>query len=391
LSFFNQIDINDKKAEVYLNLATIYQGQHQYQTALRFLNKSLGIQKSTGSLLAIYQCYRVMSEVYKVLGNETKSLYYLEKYVSLNDAQATLQTSKKIAELSELYHSEQRDRLISIQADNLEKQLREKELAQTKVENISLRNDLQKYIIVGFFILIVFIVIVGFNRHQRRMIQQKSKDIEMAQTLLRTQMNPHFIFNAMSVIQSYIYENDVKNSSKFLVSFSRLMRLILENSPKEFISIETEIEILTKYLETQKLRFEDRFEYVLTCSDELHFQKATIPPMITQPFIENAIEHGQLHAIEGGKIEINFSKNENMLHITITDNGVGRKAAEKSQKIKSHTSMALKITQQRIENLNLKYKSSGFIRIRDLNVEDETGTSVLISIPYEKEEIDQMA
>jgi sensor histidine kinase YesM len=95
----------------------------------------------------------------------------------------------------------------------------------------------------------------------------------------------------MSVIQSYIYENDTVNSSKFLVNFSRLMRLILENSPKEFIPIETEVEILQKYLETQTLRFEDRFSYSIILSDEIDKERAVIPPMITQPFIENAIEH----------------------------------------------------------------------------------------------------
>ena len=101
-------------------------------------------------------------------------------------------------------------------------------------------------------------------------------------------MNPHFVFNAMSVIQSYIYENDPEQSSQFLVNFSRLMRLILENSPKEFIPIELEREILDKYLTAQKMRFEHRFEYELTVSDDLLFNKAMVSPMITQPFIENA-------------------------------------------------------------------------------------------------------
>ena len=206
----------------------------------------------------------------------------------------------------------------------------------------------------------------------------------MLQTLLRSQMNPHFIFNSMSVIQSYIYDNDIKNSSKFLVNFSRLIRLILENSSKEFIPISVEMEILKKYLETQKLRFEDRFEYFVEIDEETEVEDAMIPPMITQPFIENAIEHGQLHTIEGGFIRVSFRKNHDMLDVLIEDNGVGRKNAVK-KKSKAHTSMAINITHERIKILNSKYKTSGSLLIEDFDKSLETGTKVLISLPYELE------
>ena len=213
--------------------------------------------------------------------------------------------------------------------------------------------------------------------------RQEQREAELSQTLLRAQMNPHFVFNAMSVIQSYIYDNDVKNSSKFLVNFSRLIRLILENSPKEFIPISTEVEILQKYLETQKLRFEERFEYSIHIEDKMMLENAMIPPMITQPFIENAIEHGQLHTVEGGLINITFSKIEEMLEIRIEDNGIGRKNAQKNKKRQDHTSMALNITKERIDNLNKKYKTSGYLIIEDFDKNLETGTKVLISLPYQ--------
>ncbi len=203
----------------------------------------------------------------------------------------------------------------------------------------------------------------------------------MSQTLLRSQMNPHFIFNAMSVIQSYIYDNDPSKSSKFLVNFSRLMRLILENSSKEFITLETEIEILQKYLTTQKLRFEDRFAFEIVVDPLLSEIETLIPPMITQPFIENSIEHGQLHTVDNGFIEVTFTRDEEMLHITIIDNGIGRKIAGTNKKSKEHHSMAMKITEERISIINKKYTSSGFIHITDFNKEKETGTVVDIKIP----------
>jgi sensor histidine kinase YesM len=241
------------------------------------------------------------------------------------------------------------------------------------------------YIIVAFVVIIVLASIIMFYRWNQTKIKQQQLETEMAQRLLRSQMNPHFVFNAMSVIQSYIFDNDTINSSKFLVNFSRLMRLILENSSKEFIPITTEVEILEKYLEMQKLRFQDRFEFDIRVDDVLYEEHANIPPMITQPFIENAIEHGQLHTIEGGFIHVTFRKENDMLCIGIEDNGVGRKKSRESKKSTAHKSMAMDITGQRIDFLNKKYKSDGSLTVEDYDISLETGTKVLISLPYTTE------
>jgi sensor histidine kinase YesM len=114
-------------------------------------------------------------------------------------------------------------------------------------------------------------------------------------------------------------------------------------------------------------------------------ENVMIPPMITQPFVENAIEHGQLHTIEGGFIKIFFSKNNDTIEIRIEDNGVGRKIAALNKKSKEHSSMAIKITQERIFNLNYKYKTAGFLQIEDYDKKLETGTKVLISLPYQSD------
>jgi sensor histidine kinase YesM len=185
----------------------------------------------------------------------------------------------------------------------------------------------------------------------------------------------------MSVIQSYIYENNPEKSSQFLVNFSRLMRLILENSPKEFIPIELEIEILDKYLSTQKMRFENRFDYQLSVSEELLSNKAIVPPMITQPFIENAIEHGQLHTVKDGQIQVQMKERDGKLEITISDNGIGRKKSAQTKKIRTHRSMAIDITKERIDILNKKYKFSGSLTFNDLDQKKGSGTLVTIVLP----------
>ncbi len=387
LVFYESTGNKEKIAGVYHNVGTVFRKQKKYANALNYLQRSIEIREQFGSKNQIYSTYREIADVYRDVGKTNDALKYLDMYLDYQDSNTTIQSATKIAELSELYRSEQRDRLIMMQSDSIERQRQERAFTSTKLENVQLRNNSQMYFIIGFLIISVLAGIIVFYRWNQTRIKQERKEAEMSQTLLRAQMNPHFVFNAMSVIQSYIYENDTENSSKFLVNFSRLIRLILENSPKEFIPIETEIEILQKYLETQKLRFEDRFDYSIECEDILLEEGALIPPMITQPFIENAIEHGQLHTIEGGFILISFSKQNNMLNVIIEDNGIGRKGAELNKKSKDHKSMAMKITKDRIDNMSKKYRTEGRLIVEDFNKKLNTGTKVLISLPYKAENL----
>ncbi len=382
LVYYEATSNKEKIAGVYHNVGTVFKEQKKYSNALNYLNRSIEIRTQYGSKNQIYQTYRVIADLYKEIDNSQKSLEYMELYLNYLDSNTTVQAATKIAELSESYRSEQRERLINAQADSLRRQQQERILTSTKLENSQLRNNFQMYIILAFVIIIVLAGVIIFYRWNHAKITQQQREAEMSQTLLRTQMNPHFVFNAMSVIQSYIFENDTVNSSKFLVNFSRLMRLILENSPKEFIPITTEVEILQKYLEMQKLRFQDRFQFDIHTDEVLFEESAIIPPMITQPFIENAIEHGQLHTIEGGFIRISFTKTNDMLCISIEDNGIGRKNASANKKGSAHKSMAMDITSERIKNLNKKNKTDGKLLVEDYNKILETGTKVLISLPY---------
>lgn len=385
LVYYESTNNREKIAGVYHNVGTVFQKQKKYSNALNYLNRSIEIREKFGAKNQIYKTYRVIAEVYKAINDKDKSLMYMELYLDYLDSNTTIQAATKIAELSESYRSEQRERLITLQTDSIERAHQAQYLSRTQLENSNLKNNLQTYIIIAFFIIVALAGVILFYRWNQTKIKQARKEAEMSQTLLRAQMNPHFVFNAMSVIQSYIYENDTENSTKFLVNFSRLMRLILENSPKEFIPIRTEIEILTKYLETQKLRFEDRFQFYIEAEESLLDDFAILPPMITQPFIENSIEHGQLHTIDGGFIRIRFAKEKGMLNITIVDNGVGRKSSRLNKKSSAHKSMAMEITKERIDNLNSKYRTEGFLKVDDYHPEDQSGTRILIALPYNVE------
>jgi len=387
LVYFESVANRAEIASVYHLVGIVFEKQGKYKNALTYLNRSVEIRSQFGYQGGIYPSYRAIAEVYKKTGNLKLAYKYLEMYSNYSDSSKVIEVGTKIAEISELYRAEQRERLIAIQADSIELNRKARDLTTAQLENTELRSIFQTYVILGILILIICGAVIFYSRIRQRNIRQQQKEAEMNQILLRSQMNPHFVFNAMSVIQSYIYENDTKNSTKFLVNFSKLMRLILENSSKEFIPLAIEIDILNKYLETQKLRFGDRFEYQVTVEDELLEEGSVIPPMITQPFIENAIEHGQLHTIEGGFITVNISKEDGLLHVTIVDNGIGRKGSEQNKKSKAHKSMAMKITQDRIDNLSYKYRIQGRMDISDYNKKEKTGTLVNLFLPYKTENV----
>src|SRR5690606_1753382 len=203
-SQFNQAlihfeSIGDMKqiAMVYHNVATIFHAQNKHGNALNYLNRSLEISKVYGPSSQTFSTYRVMSDVYKSLGQTNKALEYLQLYINNVENDAAEQRTGKIAELNELYRADQRDRLILSQADSLERQKQEKQLTATQLENVQLRSNFQKYVIVVFILIIVLSTVIVYNRWNQNKIKQQQKEAEMSQTLLRTQMNPHFVFNAM--------------------------------------------------------------------------------------------------------------------------------------------------------------------------------------------------
>jgi tetratricopeptide (TPR) repeat protein len=351
----------------------------KYQEAELNLNESLQILSGWRNLdLTTNDNYLLLAQIYNST-NRIKDAFDFQKiYIDNLNKNNFSREAVIISDLTESNLREEREQFINLQKASIEKEKKAKE----KLESQRTRNLLITVIIA--LTLILALVIMYLRTKQIRSLQDQ-KEAEMSQALLRTQMNPHFVFNAMSVIQSYIFTHNPEKSSKFLVNFSKLMRLILENSPKEFISLELESEILEKYLNTQKLRFEERFEFEIDFDEDLIFQKAMVPPMITQPFVENAIEHGQLHTVENGKISVSASRNNDMLQIVIKDNGIGRKSSAKTKKIKTHKSMAINMTRERIEILNRKYRSNGNLTIEDTDAKTGRGTQVTILLPLKFE------
>ena len=214
--------------------------------------------------------------------------------------------------------------------------------------------------------------------------EQKIAETEIS--ALRSQMNPHFIFNCLNSIKLYTLENKSEAASDYLTKFSRLIRLVLENSRSEKVTLENELETLILYAEMEVMRFKNKVRFHLKIADEIDTIFIEIPPLLLQPFVENAIWHGLMHKDQGGNVTVDVSMaTEKLLHVEVTDDGVGRqKSMEyKSKSATVNKSFGMKVTNERIEMINHIYKINTNIKIIDLQDQNQiaSGTKVIIEIP----------
>ena len=209
--------------------------------------------------------------------------------------------------------------------------------------------------------------------------------LEIEQKALRLQMNPHFIFNALNAIQDQIREEDNKGARHSLSKFSKLMRQILESSMDNYISLDQEIGMLENYLSIEKLTRNNTFKYSVVISPNIDSEEEGIPPMLIQPFLENAIIHGIASLELVGEINLSFDLEGDFLKVCIEDNGVGREKAKqlKAQQAQQHKSIALDVIQNRLKNLSSGEFESSY-RVDDIVKEGEiTGTVVTVFIKRE--------
>ncbi len=223
-------------------------------------------------------------------------------------------------------------------------------------------------------------------RHQKAEladINQQLAEVQLA--ALRSQMNPHFIFNALNSIKKFVIANEPINAEKYLGKFSKLIRTILDNSRSGMVTVEKEVQLLQLYLDLEQLRFGERLSYSIEVDESINKGDTQIPSMIVQPFVENAMLHGIMHRDNGGKVTVVFSNHADWLQITIEDNGVGRKssAAFKSEHAEPHHSIGIEVATKRLIALKKNNETPAGITIIDL--EDEVGnglgTKVIIDIP----------
>jgi ligand-binding sensor domain-containing protein len=244
--------------------------------------------------------------------------------------------------------------------------------------------------VIFFIVLLTYVLISRRIKSIRQKHTIEKEMYELERQALRLQMNPHFIFNTLNSIQSFVVTKDTKKAIDFLSKFARLMRAILTNSREAFVSLKDELQALSYYLDIERLRFDNKFEYTINCDKEIDDDFVAIPPMFIQPYVENAILHGIMHKKDDGKITIDISegKDGSTLIISIEDDGVGREYAMKKKQESGiqHKSRGMLITKERLAILNEQHKENVSVKIVDLKDQEgkAIGTKVIISTIYKE-------
>ena len=244
------------------------------------------------------------------------------------------------------------------------------------------QNKRQKLIIYSLFGGVLLLLIIAYFMF-KYIKQQKLANNLLDLKSLRSQMNPHFIFNALNSVNSFIAMSDERAANKYLSDFSQLMRAVLENSEENFIPLEKEIELITLYTKLEHFRFKDTFDYTISIDEHVKINEFHIPPMLLQPYIENAVWHGLRYKSEKGLLAITITqKTDHEISITIIDDGIGRTKSKalKTENQQKQNSKGMGNIKKRVRILNAMYKDKVAVFIEDYQKKEHSGTKVVVTL-----------
>ena len=362
-------------------IANAYIAQDKYDEAIPYLKESIEQAGSDDDVVVQKDATRKLSEVFEFKGEYAKAFETYRDYVALVD---TLYIRKE----QEIARATRFNREISAKQSRISGLEQERELSQSKYdlarteqELVEETNKRQKWVIYSLILVMIFLGLATFFFYRSNQ-QQKLANNLLALKSLRSQMNPHFIFNALNSVNNYIAKSDERSANRYLSEFSTLMRSVLENSEEDFIPLTKEIELLRLYLKLEHSRFPEKFDFEVHISEATNVESFQIPPMLLQPYIENAIWHGLRYKEEKGFLHIDIEqRNANSVVITISDNGIGRKksAELKTQNQRKQKSKGMGNIKKRIAILNDMYKDKLDVLISDLET-DGSGTKVVFTL-----------
>jgi tetratricopeptide (TPR) repeat protein len=363
----------------YLVLAKIYARRNKADLALEWALKSSVISKHNHFTEYQRDAYKLKSQLYSNLGNYKKAFESHQQFKLLNDSLFNKKKVEKIAQIESEYKYKQ-----ALDSANI----RELKLTKTVLTTSQdLAKSRQNYLWAVIGILVTSILLSSIVFFQKlKTIKIKNQNIVTEQKLLRSQMTPHFIFNSLSVLQGMILDKQEKKSVTYLSKFSKLLRIVLENSRDKIVPLIQELDALDNYMILQNMDAEPPYNYSLVVDENIDINRFLVPPMLIQPFIENAIEHAFPTNQTLREIVVHLSFRANELHCTITDNGVGIDAASNSSKT-SKKSLATTITNERLNLLAKDFKVQGSISVEDRKNHKQQGTRVILIIPYKTTEI----
>jgi tetratricopeptide (TPR) repeat protein len=346
--------------------------QKDYANAISYLERSREEADNKEDLIVKKDATKKLSDLYVDAGNYEKALEAFTAYTEVVD-ELYIKREQELSQADRLRRNitEQQNRITSLESD--------RELNKSLEES---RNKNQQIVIYALIVGMLLLTIMAFMMY-KYIKQQRLANNLLALKSLRSQMNPHFIFNALNSVNSFIASNDERTANKYLSDFSHLMRSVLENSEEDFIPLEKEIELLNLYTKLEHFRFKDKFDYSITVDEAVDISEYQIPPMLLQPYIENAVWHGLRYKTEKGHLHISVDKKSNSeITISVSDDGIGRERSKilKTEHQKKQNSKGMGNIKKRVAILNEMYKDKVDVFIDDYQDNEDTGTKVVVTL-----------
>jgi hypothetical protein len=371
---------------VLIDAAKAYEGKKNEVAALQYAREGLSIAQEANVKPYMIDGYQLLSEINNHLHKNDSVYFFMQRFFLLKDSIANEQFLWRLTNYKKQADFKNKVAQLSLLGQD-------NNIKEEKLKNASL---LKWVLIIGLFIIAMTSVIIykslNLKRkneklksdHEHAILMQNAAELEMQ--ALRAQMNPHFIFNCLSSINRFILKNETEAASDYLTKFSRLIRMVLNNSKNPFITLEDELDMLKLYLDMERLRFKDSFDYSINFINSIDVDNVFVPPLLLQPFAENAIWHGLMHKEGQGYLEIALSIENKILTCIITDNGIGRNKAAifKSKSAEKQKSMGLHITTERLAILNKNMGEQTYFNIEDITDDDGkvAGTKVILKMHY---------
>jgi LytS/YehU family sensor histidine kinase len=369
-SVFSKSNNKSGIASVLYYKANLQMENESLEKALHYLKQALNISLKLQLNNLRKNILKAYSLAYEKQHKPDSALVYYKKYQKLSEELLNIKKLEKVKTL---------EQKMDIDHKNFEINLLKKDK-----EISDLRQTRQNILIVALLILLISLAIIFHQQAHRKKIQTEIELRKAKTRLLRSQMSPHFIFNSLMSIQSFLIEGDVKGASKYLTLLARMMRLLLTYSRESYISVDQEIEVTEYYLATEKLRFGDKLEYLIEVDNSIDKCNTFIPPLMIQPALENAIVHGIMPCKEKGKLTICFKTIGTNLVVEIEDNGVGYKAAKSSEN-SNRKSFSTNIIKERIQLIKSQFNQQITYKIEeaDKNNTPCPGTRVTFIFPLD--------
>jgi two-component system LytT family sensor kinase len=363
-----------------MNLGNDYLLMDRATEAIPFLEESIDLAKDLGQIKESGEAYKALSTAYAQKGEMEKARLNFEAYVRMKESVLEKREQEIESRSTMGAGFADKEKQIALLVEG--KELDEKRIAlleeSKNLEAKKLANQRQVNYILSAVAVLLLVGLVFLVRSTR---QKQVANKLMAIRSLQSQMNPHFIFNSLNSVNSFISENDERSANKYLSEFARLMRQVLNHSKKDFVSLEDELDVLSRYLKLEHLRFRDKFDYSFVIDEQIEADQLLIPPMLVQPFIENSVWHGLRYKEGKGNLKVEFSQSEKELIVLIEDDGIGIEASKrlKTKNQRLGKSTGIRSTQERLKLLNEVHETRIDSEIGPI-LADGTGTRVRLKM-----------